>query len=567
MIKSLPNGWVEGFDPNYGRPYYFHKPTRRSSWTKPDPIEDDNDEASTASSFRRSQVSGSQQGSQQAISRFNDWLEVYSSDFGRSFFFNKVTRESTWTDPRVTKTAQIESKATLVKREETPAAFLSVWETVGEDRKQPLDRPSPTHVSQAFGGSPVTQNGSRFTGGATASPISANSFSTPSSVDLRNADFQRSSRRNDNNDLADELELYTRDLERQGRAVKQHAGVLDSRSAFEAETLNMETSDLTKTAQALLNSEKNKRGVKRALAEDCVLSTWGNEPPKVLDVKRAMQEVKSGIKYARQELKAQSAANAEAEKVDSEGGYYTILGVSTNADLDTLKKAYRKAMIKWHPDKVAAEERDKAMEKSNMFQNAFNCLSDPWERYLYDYFGLKRYLQNAKVIQCFKNYLLSGVELTKHPRKGYPRKRFLWISPDFEWIMTGRERILEPTAYEREEMKGVRIKDIHEITRGITTEVFERTGKPKRQSRYFSIVTNERTLDLEAESKERADFYVSRISLLVLDTQKNKKWLLRHFELKALKEAAEMAQKAQSGQMPRPQPPDEENQPDGPRKN
>jgi curved DNA-binding protein CbpA len=231
-----------------------------------------------------------------------------------------------------------------------------------------------------------------------------------------------------------------------------------------------------------------------------------------------------------------------------------------------MKKAYRKGMIKCHPDKVPPEERSKAMEKSNMLQNAFNCLSDPWERYLYDHFGLKRYLQNSKVIQCFKNYLLSGIELTKHPRKGYPRKRFFWITPDFEWFMTGRERILEPTAAEREEMKGVRISDIHEITRGITTEVFEKTGKPRKQSRYFSIITTERTLDLECESKERCDFLVSRISLLVLDTQKNKKWLQRHFELKALKEAAEATQKAQSGGSFAPKPPQESNpnnNPDG----
>lgn len=35
--------------------------------------------------------------------------------------------------------------------------------------------------------------------------------------------------------------------------------------------------------------------------------------------------------------------------------YYTLLGVDKKADDAALKKAYRKAAVKWHPDKHASK--------------------------------------------------------------------------------------------------------------------------------------------------------------------------------------------------------------------
>lgn len=65
--------------------------------------------------------------------------------------------------------------------------------------------------------------------------------------------------------------------------------------------------------------------------------------------------------------------------------YYQILGVLRNADDVTLKKAYRKLAVKWHPDKNPDNQ-----EATTNFQNiseAYACLSDAKKRKLYDQYG------------------------------------------------------------------------------------------------------------------------------------------------------------------------------------
>lgn len=68
--------------------------------------------------------------------------------------------------------------------------------------------------------------------------------------------------------------------------------------------------------------------------------------------------------------------------------YYEVLGVDRNADADSIKKAYRKMAMRYHPDK---NQGDKESEK--MFQQvaeAYEVLSDPQEKAYYDQVGSRR---------------------------------------------------------------------------------------------------------------------------------------------------------------------------------
>jgi len=69
--------------------------------------------------------------------------------------------------------------------------------------------------------------------------------------------------------------------------------------------------------------------------------------------------------------------------------YYERLGVARDADEETIKKAYRKLAMKWHPDRHKEADRATAEAEFKQIAEAYEVLSDAESRKKYDRFGEK----------------------------------------------------------------------------------------------------------------------------------------------------------------------------------
>ncbi|CAD5212247.1 unnamed protein product [Bursaphelenchus okinawaensis] len=74
----------------------------------------------------------------------------------------------------------------------------------------------------------------------------------------------------------------------------------------------------------------------------------------------------------------------EGEVQETKKCYYELLEVPRDATDDQIKKSYRKLALKYHPDKVEPEQRERCTAYFVLLQAAYEVLSDPQERAFYD---------------------------------------------------------------------------------------------------------------------------------------------------------------------------------------
>lgn len=78
----------------------------------------------------------------------------------------------------------------------------------------------------------------------------------------------------------------------------------------------------------------------------------------------------------------------EVEEFFGTKNLYEVLNIEEHANNDQIKKAYRKASLKVHPDRVAEDEKEKATRKFQVLSQVHHILSDEERRNLYDNHGI-----------------------------------------------------------------------------------------------------------------------------------------------------------------------------------
>src|SRR5579863_4362835 len=66
--------------------------------------------------------------------------------------------------------------------------------------------------------------------------------------------------------------------------------------------------------------------------------------------------------------------------------FYEVLGVTRTASVEEIKSSYRKAALKWHPDRNP-ENKEESEVKFRECTEAYSVLSDSQKREIYDQYG------------------------------------------------------------------------------------------------------------------------------------------------------------------------------------
>ncbi|MFN4032532.1 MAG: molecular chaperone DnaJ [Fimbriimonadales bacterium] len=126
----------------------------------------------------------------------------------------------------------------------------------------------------------------------------------------------------------------------------------------------------------------------------------------------------------------------------SKPDYYEVLGVDRTASQEEIKAAFRKLARQYHPD-VNKEDPD-AEERFKLINEAYQVLSDPESRALYDRFGHAG-PQSAPTADpfgmaenLFQMFFGGGVTLTRGPIDGADRRADIEIS--LEEVLHGATR-------------------------------------------------------------------------------------------------------------------------------
>ena len=128
--------------------------------------------------------------------------------------------------------------------------------------------------------------------------------------------------------------------------------------------------------------------------------------------------------------------------------YYEVLGIPQEATLEEIKRAFRRLAFQYHPDH---NREDGAGEKFKEINEAYEMLSDPEKRAIYDRFGRTEVKEFRRGFEGFNEFIgglgdifetfFDGVVLRQAPQRGTDLHYNLNIS--FEEAVSGCEKEIE----------------------------------------------------------------------------------------------------------------------------
>lgn len=89
--------------------------------------------------------------------------------------------------------------------------------------------------------------------------------------------------------------------------------------------------------------------------------------------------------------------------------YYEILGIEKNVTNQEIRKAYKKLVVKCHPDKNI-DNKEKAEEVFKKVTEAYSVLSDSEKRKRYDLYGITENSDQINYMEVFTNFMNNFVE-------------------------------------------------------------------------------------------------------------------------------------------------------------
>jgi molecular chaperone DnaJ len=182
--------------------------------------------------------------------------------------------------------------------------------------------------------------------------------------------------------------------------------------------------------------------------------------------------------------------------------YYEVLGVSRQATAEEIKKAYRQAALKYHPDRNPGNKE--AEEKFKEAAEAYSILIDPEKRRIYDLYGHQG-LQgqgyqgfggfDSSIFQDFEDILgnffgfsfseFFGTQPGRRPRAQRGRDLALELEVTLEEVASGVEKEVRITRTEHCPVcQGSRLKP---GTRKSVCPTCEGRGQLRYQQGFFTI--------------------------------------------------------------------------------